>query len=110
MQHPYVWPDCPSLCLPLLQPLQAAQLDGKLCLPKLGLAQLSVLQGQPQNAASLLESVLVDAPQWIDALEVRRGAGCRLPPLLPGCRHSLCTPNFASLTCTARLPFHSLNP
>ena len=49
---------------------QAAQLDGKGPLPRLGLAQLSVLQGQPQNAASLLESVLADAPQWIDALEV----------------------------------------
>lgn len=52
-------------------PVQATHLDGKLTLPRLGLAQLNVLQNEAVNAASLLESVLVDAPQWIDALEVR---------------------------------------
>jgi len=56
--------------LPLL-PAQATHLDSKLTLPRLGLAQLNVLQNEAVNAASLLESVLVDAPQWIDALEVR---------------------------------------
>lgn len=55
---------------------QATHLDAKLALPRLGLAQLNVLQNEAVNAASLLESVLVDAPQWIDALEVR--CGCSL--------------------------------
>ena len=53
---------------------QATHVDGKLPLPRLGLAQMNVLQDQAVNAASLLESVLVDAPQWIDALEVRPGS------------------------------------
>lgn len=52
--------------------VQAAQLDPKLALPKLGMAQMFVLQGQPMNAASLLETVLLDVPHWIDALQVRR--------------------------------------
>jgi hypothetical protein len=30
-----------------------------------------VLAGEPTNAVSILESVLLEAPQWIDALEVR---------------------------------------
>ncbi|PRW61484.1 RNA polymerase-associated CTR9-like protein [Chlorella sorokiniana] len=49
---------------------QATHLDSKLTLPRLGLAQLNVLQNEAVNAASLLESVLLDAPQWIDALEM----------------------------------------
>lgn len=49
---------------------QANQLDSKLPLPKLGLAQVEVLRGQPINAVSILESVLLDVPQWIDALQV----------------------------------------
>ncbi|KAL4854380.1 RNA polymerase-associated protein CTR9 [Chlorella vulgaris] len=49
---------------------QAAQLDPKLPLPKLGLAQMSVFVGEPINAVSMLESLLMDAPQWIDALQV----------------------------------------
>ena len=57
-------------CLLLPACLQAAQLDPKAPLPKLGLAQISVLAGEPTNAASILESVLLEAPQWIDALEV----------------------------------------
>lgn len=67
--------DC-VLLLPLLLPshalhlLQAAQLDPKLPLPKLGLAQMSVFVGEPINAVSMLESLLMDAPQWIDALQV----------------------------------------
>lgn len=56
-----------------IHPAQATHLDAKLALPRLGLAQLNVLQNEAVNAASLLESVLVDAPQWIDALEVRCG-------------------------------------
>ncbi|EFN52318.1 hypothetical protein CHLNCDRAFT_139104 [Chlorella variabilis] len=49
---------------------KAFQLDPKLPLPKLGLAQMRVMNNEPQEAASILESVLIDAPQWIDALEV----------------------------------------
>lgn len=65
---------------------QANQVDPKLPLPRLGLAQLSVLNPQQGagNAASLLESVLVDAPHWIDALEVRPAAAPR--GRLGGCR------------------------
>lgn len=67
---------CPHAPLPScarsapLRPPQAHQLDKGAALPRLGLAQMCVLMGQAVNAASLLESVLVDAPQWIDALEV----------------------------------------
>ncbi len=53
---------------------QANQLDSKLPLPKLGLAQVEVLRGQPINAVSILESVLLDVPQWIDALQASRCA------------------------------------
>ncbi len=51
------------------------QLDSKLPLPKLGLAQISVLQGEPINAVSILENVLADVPQWIDALQVSCNMG-----------------------------------
>ena len=30
-----------------------------------------MLAGEPTNAVSILENVLLEAPQWIDALEVR---------------------------------------
>lgn len=66
---------CPSYCLLLHQ---ANQLDSKLPLPKLGLAQVEVLRGQPINAVSILESVLLDVPQWIDALQASTCAhACR---------------------------------
>ena len=55
--------------------MQASQLDPKLPLPRLGLAQMSVLGGEAINAVSILESVLLDAPHWIDALEVRAQGG-----------------------------------
>jgi len=81
---------------PSVMLVQAAQLDPKLALPKLGLAQMNVLMGQPGNAVSILESVLLDVPQWIDALEV--GAPQPLPcyachgqsPWLQLCMLSMC--------------------
>lgn len=49
--------------------MQANQLDAKLPLPKLGLAQMEVLRGQLINAVSILEGLLQDVPHWIDALQ-----------------------------------------
>ncbi|PSC73221.1 RNA polymerase-associated CTR9-like protein [Micractinium conductrix] len=49
---------------------QAHQLDKTLPLPQLGIAQMHVLQDNPQNAVSILESVLLEVPHWIDALQV----------------------------------------
>ena len=51
-------------------PPQAHQLDKTLPLPQLGIAQMHVLQDNPQNAVSILESVLLEVPHWIDALQV----------------------------------------
>lgn len=62
---PCVIHHCPSHFAP-----QASHLDPKLLLPRLGLAQANVLMGEHTNAASLLESALVEAPYWGDALEV----------------------------------------
>ncbi|KAK9810525.1 hypothetical protein WJX72_012163 [[Myrmecia] bisecta] len=49
---------------------QASQLDPKLPLPMLGLAQLNLLQGEHVNAVSLLEKSLAEVPSWDDALTV----------------------------------------
>ena len=53
----------------------ATALDPRAPLPRLGLGQFAVLQGEHGNAASLLESALEALPAWTDALEARGGGG-----------------------------------
>lgn len=64
-------PSHPATCALPSPPPQASLIDPKLPLPRYGLAQMSVLQGQTINAVSALEAVLEEEPGWYDALRVR---------------------------------------